>query len=105
MQTIFINRTDPASRQHGLDLLRSRANNPRFPPTLIFPEGTTTNGKCLIDFKRGAFVPAVPVLPVVLKSPARNYNPADTGRHSGNKSLFWQMLQFYNKLEVVELEP
>jgi lysophosphatidylcholine acyltransferase/lyso-PAF acetyltransferase len=26
-----------------------------FPPVMIFPEGTTTNGKYLISFKKGAF--------------------------------------------------
>lgn len=77
----------------------------RFPPILIFPEGTTTNGHCLIDFKRGAFVPAVTVQPIVIKYPCHHYNPADTGRHSGNKSLFWLMLQFANWIEVTELDP
>lgn len=76
----------------------------RYPPILIFPEGTTTNGQCLIDFKRGAFVPGVPVKPVVLKYPSHHYNPADTGRHSGNKSLFWLMLQFANWIEITELD-
>ena len=35
----------------------------------LFPEGTTTNRKCLISFKTGAFQPGVPVQPVVVKWP------------------------------------
>jgi len=77
----------------------------RFPPILIFPEGTTTNGQCLIEFKRGAFVPGVTVQPIILRYPCSHYNPADTGRHAGNVGLFWLMLQFANWIEVKELEP
>jgi hypothetical protein len=36
---------------------------------LIFPEGTCTNRSCLITFKPGAFYPAVPVQPVLLRYP------------------------------------
>lgn len=28
-----------------------------FPPTMIFPEGTTSNNLCLLKFRRGAFFP------------------------------------------------
>ena len=33
-----------------------------WPPVLIFPEGTTGNGKCLFKFKPGAFYPGQPIL-------------------------------------------
>ena len=36
---------------------------------LIFPEGTTTNGRLLITFKSGAFIPGVPVQPCVISYP------------------------------------
>jgi hypothetical protein len=32
-----------------------------WPPVLIFPEGTTGNGKCLFKFKPGAFYPGQPI--------------------------------------------
>jgi 1-acyl-sn-glycerol-3-phosphate acyltransferase len=35
----------------------------------IFPEGTTSNGRRLLTFKKGAFVPGVPVLPVLYSFP------------------------------------
>ena len=37
------------------------------PPFLVFPEGTTTNGKTLLTYKAGAFEPRVPVLPFFVK--------------------------------------
>lgn len=36
-------------------------------PLLIFPEGTTTNGKYLLRFKRGAFLAGTTVQPVVIQ--------------------------------------
>ena len=38
----------------------------RYPPLLIFPEGTTTNGEFVINFKRGAFESLQPVQVSVL---------------------------------------
>ena len=44
-------------------------------PIVIFPEGTTTNGTCLLDFKKGAFVPLVPVVPVLYSFGAHACDP------------------------------
>lgn len=38
----------------------------KLPPLLGFPEGTTTNGTCVIRFSRGMFVPGEPVLPMAI---------------------------------------
>ena len=38
-----------------------------FPSLLIFPEGTTSNGTHLINFKKGAFAPMAPVKIFCLK--------------------------------------
>merc|ERR1711972_949431 len=35
-------------------------------PMLIFPEGTTTNGEDLLDFRKGAFVSGMPVRPAII---------------------------------------
>lgn len=39
----------------------------KYEPIVIFPEGGTTNGKYLINFKKGAFVSLRPVLPKITK--------------------------------------
>ena len=39
-------------------------------------QGTTTNGKCLLPFKTGAFLAGKPVLPVILKYGPDRVSPA-----------------------------
>lgn len=46
-----------------------RAASTEFPSVLLFPEGTTTNGRNLISFKLGAFAPGFPIQPVVIRYP------------------------------------
>ena len=38
-----------------------------YPPIVIFPEGGTSNGACILPFKRGAFAASRPVKPIVMK--------------------------------------
>ena len=44
----------------------------------IAPEGTTSNGRGLLQFRTGAFVHGVPVLPVCLTYSKKRLNPAWT---------------------------
>jgi lysophosphatidylcholine acyltransferase/lyso-PAF acetyltransferase len=39
---------------------------------VIYPEGTTTNGTCILPFKKGAFMAETTYKPVVLKYSDRN---------------------------------
>ena len=45
---------------------------------VMAPEGTTGDGRCILQFRTGAFVPGVPVLPVCLSYGKRCHNPAWT---------------------------
>ncbi|CAN0370832.1 unnamed protein product, partial [Ectocarpus sp. 12 AP-2014] len=45
-------------------------------PLLLFPEGTTSNGSCVLRFKTGVFAGGVPVHPVTVKYEARRFSPA-----------------------------
>ncbi len=40
---------------------------PHARPMLLFPEGTTTNGRFMLPFKSGAFLAGAPLQPVVLR--------------------------------------
>ncbi|CAN0361284.1 unnamed protein product, partial [Laminaria digitata] len=45
-------------------------------PLLLFPEGTTSNGSCLLRFKTGVFAGGMPVYPVIVKYDCRRFSPA-----------------------------
>ena len=68
---------DRASKQGGFvaEQLALRAKQKHRNPVCVFPEGTTTNGKYLTHFHRGAFVPGVPVKPVHLSYPHTQFSP------------------------------
>lgn len=71
MQVLFVDRSSAASRAETMRALRQRATDPTFPRTLLFPEGTCTNGSVLARFKRGAFTPGcVPTGPHCLSTRA-----------------------------------
>ena len=71
MGSFFINREDEKSRSNALKILEKRANDfynkKSFVKTLIFPEGTTTNGQYIAGFKKGAFISLLPVKPLMVK--------------------------------------
>lgn len=53
-----------------------RARDLRFPMLMMAPEGTCGDGRCVLEFKRGGFVPGVPVLPVLLRYDLTAHSPA-----------------------------
>ena len=73
---------------------------------MIFPEGTTTNGTCLIKFNKGAFVHQRSVMPVILKYPYQYHNPS-TPRDMGAAKfphLIFMFLQFTTNV-IIEYLP
>ena len=85
------------------DRLLKRARDPSScQPLLLFPEGTTTNGKYLLPFKSGAFLTGAPVQPVILRYRWRRFSPAwetiTAARH-----FFFTFSQLYQSLELVYL--
>nr|GEV56382.1 lysophospholipid acyltransferase LPEAT2-like [Tanacetum cinerariifolium] len=69
MQVIYVNRFSHQSRKHAVNEIKRKASSDRFPRLLLFPEGTTTNGRLLISFQHGAFIPGYPIQPVVVRYP------------------------------------
>lgn len=59
-----------------IEQLQERVACPQLNQVVVFPEGTTSNGRYLTHFHRGAFVPGAPVKPVVLRYPYTQFNPA-----------------------------
>ena len=102
LSTIFVDRKDKASKHRAAAAIRERARGGGWPPLLVFPEGTCTNGQALITFKEGAFLPGVPVQPVLLRYPFSNLSVSSAASGSYRR-LFLGMLQPTNRLHVTYL--
>mmetsp|Transcript_12434 Transcript_12434/g.20139 ORF Transcript_12434/g.20139 Transcript_12434/m.20139 type:complete len:625 (+) Transcript_12434:222-2096(+) len=84
LQVIPVQRDSAADKKRAMETIKlfaaSRTNegdpNKRFPPILVFPQGTTANQETLTMFQRGAFTPGCPVQPVSLYYPWKHFNPA-----------------------------
>ena len=63
VKTIFVDRNDPDSRKKCIDEINCRAKHSEscWPQILIFLEGATHNGEALLQFKKGAFIPGLPL--------------------------------------------
>jgi lysophosphatidylcholine acyltransferase/lyso-PAF acetyltransferase len=70
-------------------------------PLWIFPEGTTTNGAFLLQFKRGAFLSGDAVQPVILRYGGRNgFSPSFESIDAG-RSILLLLSQWSNSCEVM----
>ncbi|KAK9866278.1 hypothetical protein WJX84_006341 [Apatococcus fuscideae] len=85
-------------------LIQERVDDRRFPMLMMAPEGTCGDNRCILHFRTGAFVPGVPVLPVLLKYRFKHHNPSWIIINVG-----WEfmrlMCQFYNRLDIDILPP
>ncbi|KAK1295851.1 Lysophospholipid acyltransferase LPEAT2 [Acorus calamus] len=99
MQVIYVNRFSPMSRKHAVNEIKRKASCDEFPRVLLFPEGTTTNGRFLISFQLGAFIPGFPIQPVVVRYPYIHFDQS-WGHISLVKLMFRMFTQFHNFMEV-----
>ncbi|KAI5774487.1 LPCAT1 [Gulo gulo luscus] len=102
IRPVFVSRSDQDSRRKTVEEIRRRAqSNGKWPQIMIFPEGTCTNRTCLITFKPGAFIPGVPVQPVVLRYPNELDTITWTWQGPGALETLWLTLcQFHNRVEI-----
>ncbi|KAG5009288.1 hypothetical protein AAZX31_07G076800 [Glycine max] len=99
MQVIYVNRFLPSSRKQAVREIKRRASCDKFPRVLLFPEGTTTNGRNLISFQLGAFIPGYPIQPVIIRYPHVHFDQS-WGNVSLGKLMFRMFTQFHNFFEV-----
>lgn len=102
-QSLFVERADRTQKDAILDDLKRRvediAAGKPYPPILIYPEGTTADGKNIITFKKGAFCTFAPVRIMVLQYPKETFSPAYDNLDF--HVIFLGMLsQFYNRIIV-----
>ncbi|KMZ67772.1 Lysophospholipid acyltransferase [Zostera marina] len=99
MQVIYVDRFSAASRKYAVSEIKRKASSDQFPRVLLFPEGTTTNGRSLISFQLGAFIPGLPIQPVVVRYPHVHFDQS-WGNISLLKLMFRMFTQFHNFMEV-----
>jgi len=105
-RSILVDRSNVESRENTKNLIMERTtliHKYGGGQLLIFPEGTTSNGTCLLKFKPGAFQPGYPVQPICLKYPYRYFNVASFHNRSVFSSTVELLMQFSNQLEVIYL--
>ncbi|XP_033856579.1 lysophosphatidylcholine acyltransferase 1-like isoform X1 [Acipenser ruthenus] len=102
IRPVFVSRSDQDSRKKTVEEIKRRAHSEgKWPQIMIFPEGTCTNRSCLITFKPGAFIPAVPVQPVVLRYPNKMDTITWTWQGPGAFDILWLTLcQLHNVVEI-----
>ena len=47
----------------------------KFPTIGLFPEGTVSNGRHLLSFKKGAFVSFIPIKMIIIKYGDKGWSP------------------------------
>ncbi|XP_076954531.1 lysophospholipid acyltransferase LPEAT2-like [Bidens hawaiensis] len=99
MQVIYVNRFSHQSRKHAVNEIKRKASSDKFPRLLLFPEGTTTNGRSLISFQHGAFIPGYPIQPIVVRYPHVHFDQS-WGHISLGKLMFRMFTQFHNFMEI-----
>ncbi|RVE62403.1 hypothetical protein OJAV_G00156780 [Oryzias javanicus] len=106
IRPVFVSRSDQNSRKKTVEEIKRRAHSRgEWPQIMIFPEGTCTNRSCLITFKPGAFIPAVPVQPVVIRYPNKLDTITWTWQGPGAFAILWLTLcQLHNEF-VIEFLP
>ena len=101
-QNIFVDRTDPDSKEKTRREILRRATEKDWSRMCIFSEGCCTNGRAVVRFKTGAFQPGLPVQPVLVKYP----NKLDTVtwtlnmRHNALVMVWLTLAQLYTVGEV-----
>ncbi|KAK6162423.1 hypothetical protein DH2020_002264 [Rehmannia glutinosa] len=99
MQVIYVDRFSRSSRKHAVNEIKRKASSNQFPRVLLFPEGTTSNGRVLISFQLGAFIPGYPVQPVIVRYPYVHFDQS-WGNVALAKLMFRMFTQFHNFMEV-----
>ncbi|GMI09426.1 hypothetical protein TrLO_g6839 [Triparma laevis f. longispina] len=71
LNCIYVNRFNPnagSKRMSTTDFILDNLKKENL-KLAMFPEGTTTNGTHLVHFRSGAFVPGLPIVPLVFEMP------------------------------------
>ena len=107
LQSIFVDRNNPNSRKEVLDKIIERQKDfiegKPVMPFMIFPEGTTSSGRHLFKFKRGAFYSNLPVKPNIILPNLNPYFHLGCGSTSVGINYARTLTELYVQTEFIEL--
>lgn len=105
-QCIFVDFSSKESRRRVAEQIQERQKeceeNPDLVPLIVHVEGGTTNGKYLINFKKGAFASLRSIQPVVHKYHS-NFQSASSGILDGMPNYMINGSNFFTTTERIEL--
>jgi 1-acyl-sn-glycerol-3-phosphate acyltransferase len=107
LQSIFVDRSNPNSRKEVLEKIMERQkeymNGEPVMPIMIFPEGTTSSGRHLFKFKKGAFTSLLPIKPnIILPNLNRNFH-LGCGSTKVGINYARTLTELYVQTEFIEL--
>jgi 1-acyl-sn-glycerol-3-phosphate acyltransferase len=105
LNTIYLDRTSKDNREQALKLINERIRkiqkSESFFPMALFPEGTATNGRTLINFKKGAFGENAVIKPYIIKP---SYDPYPMANSAINIILHMALSFTFLKCDLYCLE-
>lgn len=106
-QMIFVDREDKDNKKNVARQIKERVdlNGPWSRQLAIAVEGTCTNRTSLIQFKRGAFDPGMPVQPVALHWKYKNFDPSWTTGSRNRMLIVLRSLSQWRQDVTVEFLP
>ena len=107
LHSILVDRSSTGAKKDVLELIeerqKARMDGKPVMPFMIFPEGTTTSGRHLLTFKKGAFNSLLPIKPTMIHTNLNKNFHLSCGSSNAGISYFRSLCELYNKVEYIEL--
>ena len=107
LQTILVDRSSTGAKKDVLELIEDRQKEymegKPVIPFMIFPEGTTTSGRHILRFKKGAFSGLFPIKATIIHPNLDKKFHLGCGASNAGFNYFRSLAKLYNKVEYIEL--
>ena len=107
LNSVFVDRNNTKSKEHTLEQIMQRQKEflegKPVMPFMIFPEGTTSSGRHLLQFKRGAFYSLLPVKPNIILPNLNNDFHLGCGATNVGINYGRTLTNLYVQTEFIEL--
>ena len=105
--SILVDRSSTGAKKDVIELIEERQKDQMegkpVIPFMIFPEGTTTSGRHILKFKKGAFNSLLPVKPTMIHPNLNREHHLGCGSSNAGISFMRSLAEIYNNIEYIEL--